>query len=144
MRMILMASLLVAGAWAEEPAAKKKAPVAKAAAKKPAVKKAAPEAVKVPRDAVRVSPGMWKWKDPKGIVWVYNETPFGIMKGEEPKDQEPEKTPTDWKVTDEGETLAFERPWPFGGVNRWTKNKNDLTAIEKAVWEQHRKAQAAR
>jgi hypothetical protein len=128
------------GVWAEEPAAKKKAPV-KAAAKKTAAKA---EATKIPKGAKLVSPGTWKWTDPKGTVWTYNETPFGIMKGEEPKDLKPDPIPTDWKITEDGETLTFERPWPFGGVNRWTKNKNDLTGLEKSVWERHQKTQAAK
>lgn len=118
-------------------------PAAKAAAKPVAKKAQAPQKVTVPKDAKEIHPGTFRWVDPKGVAWLYTVTPFGIMKGEEPKDQQPEAIPTDWTVKENGDNLEFERPWPFGGLKRWTKAKNDLTEVEKAVW-QRQQAQASR
>lgn len=136
--MVVFASVSLAAA--QEPA-KKKAP-AKAApvAKKQAAPKAAPKPgpITIPKDAKEISPGTFRWVDPKGQAWLYNQTPFGIMRGPEPKNPEPEPVPTDWKVTEEGDQLTFERPWPFGSPKRWTKSKNDLTTMERAVWDRSR------
>lgn len=127
-------------AFAQQPAkAVPKAATAKKAA--PAAKKAQP--VTIPKDAKEIYPGTFRWVDAKGVAWLFTKTPFGIMKGEEPKDQQPESVPTDWTVKEEGDNLVFERPWPFGGAKRWTKAKNDLTETERAVWERQQKAQQA-
>ncbi len=126
-------------AFGQQPAKAKPAP--KPAAKA-AVKKAGP--VTIPKDAKEIYPGTFRALDAKGVPWLYTKTPFGIMKGPEPKDQQPDPIPTDWTVKEEGGNLLFERPWPFGGVKRWTKSKDDLTETEKAVWERQQNPQASR
>ncbi len=94
---------------------------------------AARSIVEIPKDAKEISPGTYRWVDPKGKAWIYNKTPFGLMSGPEPP-AEPDVIPTDWKVFDEGDSLTFERPWPFSGTKRWTVKKTDLTEMETAVW----------
>jgi len=89
--------------------------------------------VEIPKDAKEISPGLYRWVDPKGQAWIYNKTPFGLMSGKEPP-KEPDVVPTDWKVFDEGDSLTFERPWPFSGTKRWTVKKTELTEMETAVW----------
>jgi hypothetical protein len=42
--------------------------------------------------------------------------------------------PVTVKVTEEGDSLRFERPSPFG-VRKWTRKKTELTEMEKAAWE---------
>ena len=46
------------------------------------------------------------------------------------------------KVTENGDSLTFERPSPFG-VYRWTKKKTELTDDEKKLWEAQRSAPPA-
>lgn len=41
------------------------------------------------------------------------------------------------RVTEDGDTLRFERQTPFG-VQRWSKPKSDLTEAEKQAWDAHR------
>lgn len=38
------------------------------------------------------------------------------------------------KATEDGDTIRFERPSPFG-VMRWQKKKSELNEMERAVWE---------
>ncbi len=140
MKRMMVGLIFAMMAFGQQPAKAKPAP--KPAAK--AAKKAPVAAVTIPKDAKEIYPGTFRWVDAKGVAWLFTKTPFGIMKGEEPKDQQPESTPTDWTVKEEGDNLLFERPWPFGGVKRWTKAKNDLTDVEKAVWQRQQQPQASR
>lgn len=112
-------------------AAKTSSSTAKTTAKTKAAPKQGP--ITIPKDAVLVSEGIYRWVDPKGQAWMYHQTPFGIMRGPETM-QGPEPIPTDWKVFDEGDSLTFERPWPFSGTTRWTVKKTELTDLESAVW----------
>ncbi|HUQ91326.1 MAG TPA: hypothetical protein VM120_06575 [Bryobacteraceae bacterium] len=146
MKFIYIALFAAAFAAGEQPTGKppaKAAPRKSTAAKsktapkiqaKAAPKKPAP--VTIPANAREVSPGIYRWIDPKGVAWVYHQTPFGIMRGVEPPDSNrPDPVPTDWKVSDdEGDSVTFERPYPFGGTNRWTRKKTELTETEIQVW----------
>ncbi len=150
MKWICMLALMTLAAWAtvQEPAKKAepkpaapkataKAPVKTTAKKATEPKKvstpAAKSIVEIPKDAKEISPGTYRWVDPKGKAWIYSRTPFGLMSGPEPP-KEPEVIPTDWKVFDEGDALTFERPWPFSGTKRWTVKKTELSEMETAVW----------
>jgi hypothetical protein len=100
----------------------------------------------IPKDAVRVGPNTFKWTDPQGKKWMYEITPLGgISKAEqteEDKPDEPEVAPSDWTVQEDGDMLKFTRPWPFGGLMRWSRQKDDLSDTEKAVWELELKKRA--
>ncbi|MBL8174946.1 MAG: hypothetical protein JNK48_09755 [Bryobacterales bacterium] len=151
MKSICILAVMAVAAWATvqesstQPAPAKKAapkttpkPAAKTTVKTaPAPRKTATPAaraiVEIPKDAKEISPGLYRWVDPKGQAWIYNKTPFGLMSGPEPP-KEPETVPTDWKVFDEGDSLTFERPWPFSGTKRWTVKKTELSPMETAVW----------
>jgi hypothetical protein len=93
-------------------------------------------------------------------VWLYTKSPFGYMRsaGETPKPESepeakanPEKTPFGdsrsapaapvTKVFDQGDSVRFERPSPFG-VYRWTRKKTELSEEEKKLWEAFRPAPA--
>ena len=151
MKWICMLAAMTLSAWAtvQEPAkapatsrkaapkAATKAPANTAAKKTAEPKKtstpAARAIVEIPKDAKEISPGSYRWVDPNGKAWIYSRTPFGLMSGPEPPKQ-PEVIPTDWKVVEEGDSLTFERPWPFGGPKRWTVKKTELSELETAVW----------
>jgi hypothetical protein len=73
---------------------------------------------------------------PKGKAATGYTTPFGVLHSDG-KTAEPHakpQPPLDFKVTEEGDSLRFERPSPFG-VRKWTRKQTDLTEMEKAAWE---------
>lgn len=146
MRILMVSALAAVCGLAEEPkkstVAPKKAP-AKSSASKTAgktsaktAKKPAPAAQTIPAGAKEIEPGTYRWVDPKGVAWIYTKTPFGIMKGPEKKNDMPEGAATaGWRVTDLGENLEFEKPYPFGGTYRWTRKKTELTDLESEFWQ---------
>ncbi len=105
----------------------------------------------VPVEALPVSEGVWRWIDGRGKAWMFQETPAGLMKTEEAA-AKPGVTPTGVKVAetrtdatldlitvkDEGETLRFSRPGPFGTYS-WVKKKSELDKDEMTVWQRSRK-----
>jgi hypothetical protein len=111
----------------------------------------------VPKEAVEVKPGVYRYVDKSNKAWLYSKSPFGYMRSAEdavradaPAPSEkanPEKTPfgesraaantPTTKVTDQGDSVRFERPSPFG-VYRWTRKKTELTDDEKKLWESSR------
>jgi hypothetical protein len=130
-------AVFASAALAEQPA-KKTAPKKTAAVKaKPARKTPAP--VTIPADAKEISPGLYRWVDPKGQAWTYRKTPFGIMRGPEQKAETPASVPTDWTATDAGDSVAFTGPSPFG-PKHWTVKKTELSETEAAVWKRAQEA----
>lgn len=118
----------------------------------------------VPKDAKEVAPGQYTFVDKDGKGWVYKKTPFGIQRFEDKSAQKAESgasdntaapapspgstVPTPFgdtkaraavpvKVTEDGDSLRFERQTPFG-LQRWTSKKNELTDQEAALWEAQR------
>jgi hypothetical protein len=118
--------------------------------------------IKVPAGAEKIDAYTHRHKDAQGKVWIYRQTPFGVVKYEEkslPEVKEDGKKPTPWgavemkpepvdparakaeqrqiemvKMTEDGDSLKFEKPSPWGVV-RWTKKKTDLNEDEKKIWE---------
>lgn len=110
-------------------------------AKKPAApasqaSKPAPEAG-VPAGAVQQGPNVWRYTDRDGKNWLYNKTPFGVMKSQEQPASEA-KIPEGMRATEDGDSVRFERPGPFG-AQRWTKKKDQLDELERKVWERDSK-----
>ena len=110
----------------------------------------------VPKGAVEVEPGVWKHTDTAGKSSLYRKTPFGVVKLEPAKETahtESSKTqaatadavtPSPFgdvkaakdqniKVVEQGDTLEFERPSPFGSY-KWKTKKTELTAEERSAW----------
>lgn len=114
------------GQPAKKTAPRETAPPAKAARKK------TPAPVTIPAGAKEISPGFYRWVDPKGQAWTYRKTPFGIMRGPE-KAEVPAPVPADWTATDAGDSVAFSGPSPFGRKH-WTAKKTELNETEAAVW----------
>jgi hypothetical protein len=104
--------------------------------------KSSPEAAEtspepgVPAGAKKVGPYHWRYTDPQGKTWLYRSTPFGVARFPDEKPA-PEEAPPSWKAVEVGDEIQFERPTPFGGM-RWTKKKDQLTDLERKVWERDR------
>ncbi|MEK7755078.1 MAG: hypothetical protein AAB654_24340 [Acidobacteriota bacterium] len=73
---------------------------------------------------------------PKGKAAAGYRTPFGVLHsdGKSAEGQAKPQPPVSFKVTEEGDSLRFERPSPFG-VRKWTRKKTELTETEKAAWD---------
>ena len=143
MKLLLVFPLMVlVVAAADKPAEKKKdtklasRPQAAAAPIKP---------LEIPPGAVETVPGSYRWTDKEGTVWIYRKTPFGVQRFEEKYADAATAKPNvqDIKVTEDGQTLRFERMSAFG-VQRWQKNKSELNDLERAAWENQQARAAAK
>ena len=130
MKLLLIAlslSVTLAGAAEPQPKSSKRqaAPVAA-------------KSVEIPKGAVESEPGTYRFTDAQGKHWIYRNTPFGVARmKDEPAAQSKVKTPepADYiKAFDEGDSVRFERPGPFG-TYKWTTKKSSLDAMERKAWE---------
>jgi hypothetical protein len=94
----------------------------------------------IPASAVEFEPGSYHYTDAKGKKWILRPTPFGISRVEDTgtapaavQDHSLDNT----KITEDGDSVKFERPGPFG-VYKWEKKKADLDAGEKAAWDREK------
>jgi len=89
-----------------------------------------PSGPAIPADAALVEPYLYRVVDSNGKVWMYRQTPFGVVKWEVKAET---SLPADglFSVTDLGDSVRFERTTPFG-VTRWIRKKTDLSGDEKA------------
>lgn len=62
------------------------------------------------------------------------QTPFGPMKVAERSDPRFVQRPDATVAYEQGDSIRFERPTPFGVV-RWIQKKTELNDVEKAAWE---------
>jgi hypothetical protein len=105
------------------------------ATKKKADTTAAPQAVTIPKDAVPNADGTsYLYTDKQGKKWVYAKTPFGIIKNaySDSAASAPAADTGATKAIDQGETVKFERPGPFGTIS-YEKKKSDLTDDERHI-----------
>jgi hypothetical protein len=103
-----------------------------------------PDPPTIPRDATPVGDGSFRYVDKDGKKWIYRATPFGVSKAEErpaPAVQRIEDDPA--KSEDQGDSVRFSRPTPFG-AKVWTKKKSELDSYEKSIWERDRDKSAAK
>jgi hypothetical protein len=135
---LLIAGLPLAGLAEEKKTTKPAAPVAK---------KAAPAAVTIPADAKKTSDNTYEKTDEKGRTWIYRQTPFGVTKLEKTADSEKPAAsappPQEYTAVEDGDTIKFERPSPFGKFV-WSRKKTELTDEERAVWERQKQTTAKR
>jgi hypothetical protein len=120
-------------------------PALRAADSKPAAARKPAASVELPKQAVLVSPGTYTYTDAQGKKWIYRQTPFGLAKFEDREppasDQENEqKRIAQTRAYEEGDSVRFERPGPFG-LYKWKVKKTELNSMEKAVWERTRDQQ---
>jgi len=92
----------------------------------------APAMPGIPKGAIEIEPGLFRYTDVHGKVWLARLTPFGVSTWEDkpaaPVIQAKEEPLP--KVTDLGDSVRFEKTSPFG-VNTWVEKKTDLTDQEK-------------
>jgi len=82
----------------------------------------------IPKEAVANADGTYSWTDRDGKKWNYVSTPFGFSRNA--------AAPSSyWKVTDQGDTVRFERPAGPMGTTVWEKKKTELTDEERQAWE---------
>jgi hypothetical protein len=105
--------------------------------------------LQIPAGAVKTDDGSYRYTDPQGKKWIYRKTPFGIARLEDkPADAvartaESRKRFEEVKATEDGDTIRFERPGPFG-IYRWQRKKTELDEMEQTVWNRERAPIAAR
>jgi hypothetical protein len=128
------------------------------AADKPAPKKAKPapankaQEVTIPAGAVEVKPYTYRFTDAQGKKWIYRKTPFGISRAEDkavedpkavdPKREENARLIDATSAVEDGDTVRFERPGPFG-VTKWQRKKTELNEVEHAVWDREMQKRAS-
>ncbi len=95
----------------------------------------------LPADAEKIDAYTHRHKDADGKVWIYRQTPFGLVRYEEennpgpttPKAEKP-AAPAGIKAFDEGDRIRFEKEGPFGKYT-WHRKKDELTAEERRAYE---------
>jgi len=99
----------------------------------------------IPRGAKQIEPNTWHHRDAQGQSWIYRKTPFGVVRYAEPATEAKaeEAIPQGMTAVEEGDSIRFERPTPFG-KHRWTRKKTELTDLERKVWERERQRGAPR
>jgi glucose/arabinose dehydrogenase len=114
------------------PANSKKKRSKSAAVKKPAGPVA--QTLTLPADAVQNPDGTYSYTDKEGKKWIYSKTPFGVMRSlDGGNSSAPTPSGQSWnKVTDNGDTVTFERETPFGPI-RMEKKKSELTDEERGM-----------
>ena len=99
--------------------------------------------LQIPAGAVRADDGSYRYSDPQGKKWIYRKTPFGVARLEDkPADvaartAESQKRFAEVKATEDGDTIRFERPGPFG-LYKWQRKKTELDEMEQTVWARER------
>ena len=98
--------------------------------------------LEIPKDAVETEPGTYRYTDSDGKKWIYRKTPWGVARLEDkPADKAADQPVPDpaaaIKVTEQGDTIQFERPGPFG-TYKWQKKISELDATERAALERSR------
>jgi hypothetical protein len=132
--------LLMTGLAAEILAADKSP--AKTVKPLPAAAPAQAAEITIPAGAVEVEPYLYRYKDAAGKNWIYRKTPFGVMRLEdkpasanaaEKLQDERTRLIESTSAIEEGDTIRFERAWPFGRT-QWQRKKTELNDVERAVW----------
>src|SRR5579883_1997986 len=95
----------------------------------------APARLAVPQGAVASAPGTFRFTDAEGTKWIYHTSPFSVTR--EVEGAAPQRFVRDYanvKATEDGDSVRFERPTPFGPF-RWRTKKSDLNEMERMVWQ---------
>lgn len=103
--------------------------------------------VEIPKGAVETDPGTFRFTDSDGKKWIYRKTPFGVSRFEDKPADDAAVKPADAsegiKAVEDGDSVRFERPGPFGAY-KWTKKKSELDESERAALERSRNAAKAK
>ena len=98
--------------------------------------------LEIPAGAVEVSPTVYKYTDKAGKKWIYYRMPLGISRSLDAvptpetnaAKQRSDSASPETQVTEQGDSLKFVRPGPFGNYT-WVKKKADLDDLEKEAYE---------
>jgi hypothetical protein len=102
-----------------------------------------PKALEVPAGAVEFERSAYRYTDAQGARWIYYKTPFGVTRvADVPAPPKPVETYDDVKAVEDGNTIRFERPGPFG-IYHWQRSKDQLNEMERAVWNRQHQAKPA-
>jgi hypothetical protein len=96
----------------------------------------------VPQGAVATAPGTFRYTDTAGKQWIYHTSPFGVSREAAGAPSRFVRDFANVKATEEGDTVRFERPTPFGPF-RWQTKKSDLNEMERTVWQREQDARSA-
>lgn len=112
--------------------------------KKPAAEpRAGSAAMTLPAGATEVEPNTYRYTDPQGKAWTYRRTPFGLARFEDKPVEAPAKAaPEKIRAVDDGDSVRFERSYPFG-TTRWTRKKSELSDVERNAWDEARQKRTA-
>jgi hypothetical protein len=99
--------------------------------------------LKLPEGVKEIAPQTYSHTDAQGQKWIYRETPFGLRRFVDDGKQTQANTPSSSgreqvRITEEGDSLRFERSTPFGS-RVWTKKKSELDEEEEAAWKASKK-----
>jgi len=92
------------------------------------------QGLSIPAGAQLVEPNLYRYTDAGGKTWMYRQTPFGISRWEEataPVPPPPAKSEP-VVVTDQGDTVRFEKKTPFG-ASTWVRKKTELNDEERGL-----------
>jgi hypothetical protein len=99
--------------------------------------------MQIPAKAVKTEDGSYRYTDKKtGKKWLYRRTPFGVARLED-KPVAAAELPSDMTASEDGDTVRFERPGPFG-TYKWQRSKTELNEMEQAVLAREKTRAAAR
>ena len=140
-RFLVLAVLLVPVVAQPKPAPAPAKTIGKASSKKTVT----PSNMEIPAGAVEVGSNIYSYTDKAGRKWLYYRTPMGISKAmEDPASetnaakQRSDAASPETQVTEQGDSVKFVRPGPFGNYT-WVKKKADLDDLEKEAYEASRK-----
>ena len=113
----------------------------------------------LPAGAEKIDTYTHRYKDKDGKVWIYRQTPFGLVRYEDPDHTAPSKpgsaktstqtvaspkpAPTGIRVYDQGKTVKFEKDGPFGKYT-WVRKKTELNEQEKQALREAQEKSAAK
>lgn len=101
----------------------------------------APKPLTIPHGAVATALSTYRYTDAKGQTWIYYTSPFGVMREQEGAPQRRTSDYSNVKATEQGDSIRFENPTPFGPY-RWQTKKSELNEMERTVWQREQAAHA--
>jgi glucose/arabinose dehydrogenase len=118
------------------------APAQAARKDKAAPKAKAAQAVVLPAGAEKLEEGVWRAKDERGRMWIYKQTPFGLIRMEEEQARaEAKAAEPELRVVEvRGGMAVFERVTPFGRKS-WTRPLDKLDQDESRALDAWKRAQ---
>lgn len=101
--------------------------------------------ITLPAGAEKLDSLTHRHRSSDGKIWIYRQTPFGLVRYEETEGVGRAAAPgkaevgaePELKAFDAGEQVRFEKKGPFGKYT-WLRKKAELTDEERQAWERAR------